>query len=164
MQHWYLIRTKPGAERIAQDNLRDVVETIFLPMAKMKLRQGDRIVHRVSPVFPSYLFASFDLASAARQIRYTPGVRDIVRFGEQAAIVPDHVIDELMLRCSDGPADLAEPKLTPGSPLEVVGGPFRKFDAVFEGYVSGNERVAVLLSVMNDRLRVVMPAGMVAPA
>jgi transcriptional antiterminator RfaH len=133
-------------------------------MASMKIRQGDRTYQRVSPVFPSYLFAAFPLASAARRIRYTPGVRDIVRFGEQVAIVPDRVIDELMLRCADGPVDFSKPAFLPGSPLEVVGGPFRKFDAVFEGYLSGSERVAVLLSVMNDTRRVVMPVSMVVQA
>jgi transcriptional antiterminator RfaH len=164
MQNWYLVRTKAGAERVAQDNLRNVVDRTLLPMGRMRIRQGDRTIQRVSPIFPSYLFASFSLASTARRIRYTPGVRDIVRFGDYATVVPDQVIDELMLRCADGPVDLSKPALIPGSPLEIVGGPFREFRAVFEGYLSGSERVAVLLSLMNAKRRVVMPAGMVVPA
>jgi transcription antitermination factor NusG len=164
MQSWYLIRTKSGAERVAQENLRGVVEQTLLPQARTRVRQQNRVVERVSPVFPSYLFALFPLASTARRIRYTPGVREIVRFGEQAAVVPDNVIEELTLRCAAGPLDFCRPAYAPGSPLEILSGPFREFRAVFEGYLNGTERVAVLLSVMNARRRVVMPAAMVATA
>ena len=164
MDNWYLIRTKTGAERIAHAQLQHVVERTLLPLAKTQVRQGDRTFQRISPIFPCYLFAFFSLGHAARQIRYTPGVRHIVKFGEQAAAVPVWVIDELITRCADGPVDLPKPRLSIGAPLRVVHGPFHDFDAVFDGYCDGTERVAVLLSVMNAERRVVMPATMVIAA
>jgi transcriptional antiterminator RfaH len=164
MYNWYLIRTKTGAERIAHEQLQHVVERTLLPLAKTQVRQGDRTFQRISPIFPCYLFAFFSLGHAARQIRYTPGVRNIVQFGEQAAAVPVWVIDELMSRCTEGPVDLSKPRLSIGAPVKVVDGPFHNFDAVFDGYCSGAERVAVLLSIMNARRRVVMPAAMVTAA
>jgi hypothetical protein len=48
--------------------------------------------------------------------------------------------------------------------LKVVRGPFQQLDAVFDGYLDGQERVAVLLSLMNAERRVVMPANMVIAA
>ena len=162
MQNWYLIRTKAGAERIANEQLKPIVERTLLPLAKTQLRQGDRTFQRVSPIFPCYIFAYFSLGHMARQIRYTPGVRNIVQFGEQAATVPNWVIDELTSRCAEGPVDLSMPRLSVGAPVRVVRGPFHTFDAIFDGYCSGTERVAVLLSVMNAERRIVMPAAMVA--
>jgi transcriptional antiterminator RfaH len=164
MQDWYLVRTKTGAERVAQAHLQHIVDGLLLPLAKTPVRQRDRTFLRVSPIFPCYLFASFDLGRAARQVQYTPGVRNIVRFGEQAAIVPSFVIDELVSRCAEGAVDLSEPRLARGAPVRVVGGPFEKFQAVFDDYCSGSERVAVLLSVMNAERRVVMPASLVIAA
>jgi len=164
MQNWYLIRTKPGTEKTAQANLRNVVERSLLPLATTQVRQKSRTVQRVAPIFPCYLFALFPLASTARQIRYTPGVREIVRFGETPAVVPDQVIEELTLRCANGPADFSKPAFVPGSSLEIVDGPFREFQAVFDGYLSGTERIAVLLSVLNANRRVIMPARMAIPA
>ena len=164
MQNWYLIRTKTGGERTAHEQLQHVVERTLLPLGKMPVRQRDRIFHRIGPIFPCYLFAFFCLERAARRIRYTPGVRDIVRFGEQAAIVPVWIIDELISRCAAGPVDLSKPALTPGTPVKVVRGPFREFDAVFDGYCRGAQRVAVLLSVMNAERRVLIPAPMVMAA
>ena len=164
MPDWYLIRTKTGAEKIAYAQLQHSVDQILLPLAKTQVRQRDRTFQRISPVFPCYLFARFDLAHMARQIRYTPGVSSIVRFGEHAAVVPDCVIDELISRCSEGPVDLEKPTLALGAPVTVVDGPFHEFQAVFDGYLSGTERVAVLLKIMNAKRRVVMPARMVIAA
>jgi transcriptional antiterminator RfaH len=164
MDNWYLIRTKTGAERIAHKQLQQVVGRTLLPLAKTQIRQRDRSFQRISPIFPCYLFAFFSLAHVARQIRYTPGVSHIVRFGEQAAPVPVWVIDELISRCAEGPVDLSKPRLSMGTSVRVVRGPFHDFDAVFDGYCSGTERVAVLLSVMNAERRVVMPATMVIAA
>ncbi len=164
MEDWYLVRTKTGGERTAQEQLQHVVERTLLPLGKMQIRQGDRIFHRVTPIFPSYLFAFFCLGRSARQIRYTPGVRDVVRFGEQAAAVPVWVIDELISRCADGPIDFSKPGFSHGAHLRVIGGPFRNLHAVFDGYLSGTERIAVLLSIMNAERRVVMPANMLAAA
>jgi len=163
-QDWYLIRTKTGGERTAQKQLQGVVERTLLPLGNMQVRQRDRTFQRIGPVFPCYLFAFFCLASTARQIRYTPGVRDIVRFGEQAAVVPVWVIDELVARCVQGPVDLSKPAFSKGEPVKVLRGPFQELQAVFDGYLSGAERVAVLLSIMNAERRVVMPANMVMAA
>jgi transcriptional antiterminator RfaH len=164
MENWYLIRTKTGGERTAHEQLQHVVERTLLPLAKTQIRQGDRTFQRVSPLFPCYLFAFFSLGHAARQIRYTPGVRNIVQFGEQAAAVPVWIIDELISRCAEGPVDLSKPRFSIGTRVKVVRGPFQEIDAVFDGYCSGTERVAVLLSIMNAERRVVMPARMVIAA
>jgi transcriptional antiterminator RfaH len=164
MHNWYLIRTKTGAERTAHEQLKHVVERTLLPMAKTQLRQGDRTFQRINPIFPCYLFAFFSLGHSARQIRYTPGVRGIVQFGEHAATVPSWVIDELTSRCAEGPIDLSKPTLSIGAPVRVVRGPFVQFNAIFDGYCSGTDRVAVLLSVMNAERRVVMPVTMVTAA
>lgn len=162
-RNWYLIRTKPNCEKIARDNLPKIVDETLLPLAMFRLRQHGRTVQRAGPVFPSYLFAHFSLGRAARQIRYTPGVHEIVRFGEWAPVVPAVVIEDVMQRCSRGPAELSESRLSVGSPVKVIAGPFRDFEAVFDGYLNGSERVAVLLSVMNAQRRAVLPANMVLP-
>jgi transcriptional antiterminator RfaH len=164
MEDWYLIRTKTGGERSAQEQLQHVVKRTLLPLGKTQVRQRYRTFQRVGPIFPCYIFAFFSLGHAARQIRYTPGVRDVVRFGEQAAIVPVWVINELIDRCAEGPVELSKPGFSHGALVKVVGGPFRDLHAVFDGYLDGTERVAVLLSVMKAERRVAMPASMVVAA
>ncbi len=161
---WYLIRTKTGYERIARDQLRKITEQTLVPLGTVKIRQQGRTIQRVSPIFPCYIFSFFSLGHAGRQVCYTPGVREIVRFGDRAAVVPAAVIEELIERCSHGPVDLSQHRLSRGSPLKVIGGPLRDFDAVFDGYLNGTDRVAVLLSLMNAERRAVLPTAMVIPA
>jgi len=164
MQDWYLVRTKAGAERTVREQLQHVVDRVVLPLANMPIRQKDRTFQRIGPLFPTYLFAFCSLQSVGRQIRYTPGVRNIVQFGDQAAVVPTDVMDELISRCAGGLVDLSKPRLLAGKPVKVVRGPFQELQAVFDGYRSGTERVAVLLSVMNAERRIIMPARMVIAA
>jgi transcriptional antiterminator RfaH len=164
MREWYLLRTKVGGERRTQEQLRHLVEETLLPLGKMPVRQRDRTFDRISPIFPCYLFARFSLEHNARRIRYTPGLRDIVKFGERAAVVPGWVINELNARCAQGPIEFAEPGFSRGSAVKVVDGPFRQFEAIFDGYLTGSERIAVLLSIMNAERRIVMPRNMVMAA
>jgi len=164
MREWYLLRTKTGEERKAQRYLDGLVESTLLPLGKTQVRQRGGVVERIAPLFPCYLFALFSLSVAARKVRYTPGVRDIVQFGGQAAIVPHWVIDQLALRCADGPVALSKPSFSPGDAIKVLDGPFQQFEAIFDAYLSGTERVSVLLSIMNAERRVVLPTHMVAAA
>jgi transcriptional antiterminator RfaH len=164
VQDWYLVQTKPGSERIAQAHLKTIVDRTLLPLCKTQVRQREHTFDRVSPMFPSYLFTFCSLAHASKPIRYTPGVRGIVRFGERAAVVPGPVMEDLIARCADGPLDLSRPALSSGSALKVVSGPFRELRAVFDCYLSGTDRVAVLLSLLNAERRVTLPASMVVAA
>jgi transcription antitermination factor NusG len=116
----------------------------------------------VAALFPGYMFALFNIERYS-QLRYTRGVRQIVCFGEEAAVVPQWIIEELKLRCSNGPVELPERRLVAGERVIVIDGPFREFDGIFERHLSGPERVAILLSVMGAGRRAVLPASMVAP-
>lgn len=77
------------------------------------------------------------------------------------AVAPYWVIEELTGRCAEGPVELSKPALCPSDPVRVLGGPFQPFEAIFDGYLGGTERVAVLLSIMSAERRLVMAAAMV---
>jgi transcriptional antiterminator RfaH len=121
------------------------------------------LTESVAALFPGYIFALFDVEREYSRLRYTRGVRQIVCFGEEAAIVPQWIIDELKRRCARGPVELPVCPLMPGQRVIVVDGPFRQFEGIFERHLSGPERVAILLSVMGAGARAVLPASMVAP-
>jgi transcriptional antiterminator RfaH len=121
------------------------------------------MVDSVAALFPGYLFASFDVDGEFSRLRYTRGVREIVCFGGQAAVVPDWIVAELKQRCADGPLELLTRRLKAGERVMVIEGPFRQFEGVFERHLSGPERVAILLSAMGAGARAVLPARMVVP-
>ena len=158
---WYLIRTKAGEERRAQEQLNRISKDVLRPLIKTRVRRSGRLVESVSPLFPCYLFALLDLAHEWGNVRYTRGVRELVCFGGEPAVVPEPIVHELKERCAIGPLELPTRQLSPGERVRVVDGPLRELEGVFERYLSGPERVAILLSVVGGA-RILLSARMVA--
>lgn len=163
-EEWYLLRTKAGEERLAQDQVSRLAAEVLLPLIKVHVRRWNQIVESIAPLFPGYLFARFDLDGEYSRLRYTRGMRGVVCFGEEPAVVPERIIGELKQRCAQGPVELPRRRFSAGERVMVVDGPFRQVEGLFERYLSGAERVAILLSVLGVGARAMVPASMVVPA
>jgi transcriptional antiterminator RfaH len=161
---WYLVRTKAGEERRANDRLSRFVDEAFLPLMKVRVRRWSKLVELIVPLFSCYLFAIFDFERDYNHVRHTSGVQYVVHYGDRPAMVPGWIVRELKERCVGGPIEIRRCELRPGEPVRVVGGPFREFEGIFERNLSGSERVAILFSMMGAGTRVVMPTSMVEKA
>lgn len=160
---WYLIRTKPGKERWVRDQLSLCLPEVFLPMLKARTPRWGKLAVSVTPLFPCYLFARFDLASSYYDVRYAPGVGGIVSAGIDPLAIPEAIIADLKSRGVDDVFEIHERPFDNGERVRILDGPFRGFEAMFERYLSGAERVAILLgAVQNAGLRVVLPAHALA--
>jgi transcriptional antiterminator RfaH len=160
---WYLIRTKTGKERWVKDQLQPVVPEVFLPLLKGRAPRWGRMAMSIGPLFPCYVFARFDLQTRYFDVKYMPGVQAIVSAGNDPLAVPSAIVTEIRRRGVDDVIEIPEKPLGHGERVTVVEGPFRGFEAIFERYLSGAERVAILLSAIEaGGLRVVLPASAVA--
>jgi len=160
---WYLVRTKSSKERWVNDQLAAILPEVFLPMLEARIPRWGRMAWSITPLFPGYLFARFDLQQRYFDVKYMPGVQGIVSAGNDPLAVPLVVIDEIRRRGTNGVVKIEEMAYDSGQRLRVVEGPFRGFEAIFERYLSGAERVAILLSAIEATgLRVVLPASAVA--
>lgn len=161
--NWYLIRTKTGKERWVRDQLAGVVPEVFLPMLKAKVPRWGRMAVSIAPLFPCYLFARFDLQRQYFDVKYMTGVRSIVSAGIDPLAVPAAIVSEIRRRGVGDVIEIPEKPFGTGERVVVVEGPFRGFEAIFQHYLSGAERVAILLSaVESGGLRVVLSASAVA--
>jgi transcriptional antiterminator RfaH len=157
--NWYLVRTKPGKERWVRDQLRSIVAEVFLPLLRARAPRWGRMATAVTPLFPCYLFARFDLHERYFEVKYLPGVSAIVSAGSDPLAVPPAIVSEIRRRGVDDVVEIKQAPLGSGERVVVVEGPFRGFEAIFERYLSGAERVAILLGAVEARgLRVVLPA------
>jgi transcriptional antiterminator RfaH len=157
--NWYLVRTKPHKELWVRDQLTNCSAEVFLPL----LRTRRRLKIALSPLFPCYLFASFDLQRDYFKIKYTAGVHGLVSAGNEPLAVPASIIVDLKGRGSDGAVELPQKAFDRGERVKVISGPFRGFEAIFERYLSSSERVAILLeAVQTQGIRVVMPTDFVS--
>ena len=160
---WYLIRTKAGKERWVRDQLQTMFPDVFLPLLKSKAPRWGRMVMSTGPLFPCYVFARFDLQLGYFDVKYMPGVRGIVSAGNDPLAVPPGIINEIRRRGNGDVVELLEKPFDSGEKVMIVEGPFRGFEAIFQRYLSGAERVAILLSAIEaGGLRVLLPASAVA--
>ena len=114
-----------------------------------KFRRG-RITKVVEPMFSRYLFIQLDhVNSNWGPIRSTLGVSKLVTFGNQAAAVPDELIDVLRL----APLQDAKRILTKGDVVEFIKGPLKGMTGIFEQQ-DGDIRAMVLIELINQSHKV----------
>ncbi len=151
---WYVVQSKPGQAEKAAQELRNQGFEVFLPLVKVeKLKRGKR-VEQEEPLFPGYLFIELsEVASNWRPIRSTRGVARVITFGNQPAVVPDDVVEQLR----DSLKLQAEMRtLEPNQPVRITEGPFANLNAVFTEY-DGEKRAFLLLELLGQWQRLSIP-------
>jgi len=162
--HWYTVQTKPKKEGTVEKRLKDLDVEVFLPWLRLRRRIGSRFQRVLDPLFPGYLFCRLDLLAAGKAARYSPGVKDFVRFGNSIAEVGEEIIGDLRERCPDGVAEYKPRPFRAGEAVMIREGPLSNLEAVFEEDMSGSDRVAVLLDILGRQTRLVLKQEMIARA
>lgn len=146
VKRWYALYTKPHQERQVSGLLEEQGIETYLPTVRRKVRRRDRPDRVV--YFPCYLFARVDFRATPRSsIAWMPGIRRIVSFGEQPAVVDDAIVSIVRQRLGDI-EEVAYGRIKQGDRVRITSGPLRDLEAVFDRPLSAAERVRVLLDVM----------------
>ncbi|MBN4046397.1 transcriptional activator RfaH [bacterium AH-315-P15] len=156
---WYLAQIKPNSFRIAERNLKQQGFNVFNPTQNETRKRTGRFVSVVRPLFPGYLFLSFDPKSAPwRAINSTYGVSRLVTLGQTAPKpLPSKLIAGLMLRCDEAGRLLPTTVLQPGDEVRVMSGPFADFVTKVES-IAADQRIWVLLDIMGRDAKVAVSA------
>jgi transcriptional antiterminator RfaH len=159
--YWHAINTKCHSEQIAELKLKQLGIETFTPQIKQRkrIRRKDQTV--VGPLFPSYLFARFDLMKHYRAVTYATGVKNIVSFGALPAIVDDQIVESLRSKLVDGYIVLSPPSFRHGQLVRIQEGPLQGFEALFDHEMTGQQRAVLLLRTIAYQGRVVVPMGQV---
>lgn len=159
---WFVVRTKAHKETLACNDLTRREIEAFMPLVETPRQVYGRLALARTPLFPCYLFARVE-ADAMYQVRNTRGVREIVSAGGEPCAVPESVVDDLKGKCVDGVFEPPPEQFRRNEPVRVKFGAFKGWDALFERYLSADERVAILLrTVEATGVRVVLPAWSIA--
>jgi transcriptional antiterminator RfaH len=161
--HWYLIHTHPKQEERAEGNLMSFgVETLAPRLKERRLNSytGKAVCH-VKPLFPSYIFAKFRIDDLYSKVRYPRGIRRLVSFGDEPAVIDEEIITVIRSRVAeDGFAMIAE-DLKPGDDVIISDGPFKNFAGVFEREMKGPDRVRILLQTVSYQAHIEIEREMV---
>jgi len=164
MEKWYVARSKARSEEILwkQYCLRNI-ESYYPYLHVKPVNPRSR---KTQPYFPGYLFVHVDLATVGiSALEYVPGAAGLVSFDEEPATVPDGLIATLRQKLDELAAASVQalsPSLRKGDAVAIHTGVFNGYEAIFDVYLSGTDRVRVLLSfIENQPVPVEMPASYV---
>lgn len=151
---WFCVRTAPKAEYHAFLGLGEIGFRAYLPQIVVRRIRYQKPETSIRPMFPSYLFVTFDPAAAEWGAIYrTKGVsRLFTTVSGQPASIRDGSIERLMAkgRAGDGVIDdeaPSFPRIAPGDAVRIVEGPFADWSGVCQW--STDERIGVLMTLFN---------------
>lgn len=147
---WYVVATKPRQEVVAQDHLQRQGYATLLPTLRLRKRQRGKWQEVTEPTFPGYVFVGLELGrDDMAPIRSTQGCRDLVRFGQQPAVVHEDIIRALQMGNSaqGASADEIKDPFSPGDVVLIEDGPFQGLSAIY-CMNKGADRVQVLITLL----------------
>lgn len=145
-RQWFCIQTKRKYEDFATLNLERKGITVFSPKIEEEVVRNYRNVKRVVPLFPSYIFARFDLMCEHNKARWTPGVKQILSNRRGPIQIEDVIIYEIAVALEQ--RSFSPTELKAGDTVTVSSGSFQGLNGIFQYYTSGEARVRVLLDLV----------------
>ena len=159
---WYCVRTQPKREHIAagQLELLDGVE-VFAPRIRFKRRTPRGKVWFEESLFPGYIFARFDFFEMLRAVSSAVGVRGLVRFAGECAVVSESIIEMLREEMASAKTIVIpdEPRVSVGDEAVVAEGALMGLQAVITQVMPGGDRVKILLDMMGTAIEAEMPVS-----
>lgn len=166
MKRWYVVHTRPRAERVALDHLGRQGFTAFLPEYRRRRSHARRVEIVAAPLFPNYLFVLADIEKTRwRAISSTSGVSHLICAGDMPAPLPIGVVEEIQSRLDSNGFIVMKPNINfnVGDPIKITDGPFIDQVGFFE-CSTDEDRVTLLLTLLGRKLRVKIPLTAVEAA
>lgn len=154
---WYVVHCNAHADGQVERLMQSFGLEAYSPQIPRTRRWNGH-----KPLFPGYIFVRLDPSGPVwSRLRSMPGVRSLVGVGD----VPTPVSDEIVTVIRDRTAGLSQRvrRLQPGDAVAVVRGPLSDLEGVFCESLSGEERVVILLDVMQRQTRVALPKRDIVP-
>lgn len=151
---WFVVQSKPGQEIKAWVGVAEQGFETFFPSLTKEIRHARRVEKVVRPLFPCYLFVTFDLADPWGPILHTRGVQTIlgVATAGQPVRTPWGFVEMLSGQAraghfTQGAAPIE--RFAAGEKVKIMQGPFTGFEAIVD--IDERQRVKVLLDFLGTQ-------------
>lgn len=162
MTRWYVVYTQTRGEERALWHLKNQGFECFLPRCLKTRRHARRTDTVLEPLFPRYLFASFDAdVSRWRAINGSRGVVSLMTDGTQPLAVPSGLVERLQAEADDrGVTPLTSLGMFwKGRKVRIKTGPFAgQVGEVTEVFGRGLDRVKILLALLGAETSLDVPS------
>ena len=158
---WYLLQIKTQQRGRAQENLENQGFEFYSPSHRVKKIQRGKLQVRMEPLFQGYVFVQLNEQSDWRALQSTRGVTKVVSFNGR----PQPVDSMLILALRQRFASERDPEALykPGERVVIIDGCFKHIEAIVKA-VTPDERIIVLLNILNSQQTLAMQATQLAKA
>ena len=164
--NWYCIHTKPKKEKLVEHYLQNELglETYYPRLKRYKTIRRVRS-EVIEPLFPRYLFCKLDLAENYRAVTYGRDVIEVVGSGSRPTEVSFQTIERIRdWAGSESDIITLEPELiNAGDRIRIIEGPMQGLEAIFVRGTSQEERVSILLNLMDSQATVEINRSHIEP-
>jgi transcription antitermination factor NusG len=119
-EHWWVLHTRPRAEKALARLVLGHKLPFFLPLYKRQWRSRGRMLSSYLPLFPGYLFLRGDRDARLRALE-TNLVANCLPVSDQRRLTAD--LKNVFTLMGSGSALSPEDRLQPGTHVEIVSGP-----------------------------------------
>ena len=163
-KEWFILQFKPNSHHQAVKNLNQQGFETFLPLNDTTSRKASRFVTSTKPLFPGYMFISFDkIEPKWHKINNTYGVSRLITFNSILKSIPTTFVENLMMRYDLSGNLLPVEKLKKGDQVKVLKGPFANIIATVEKY-EDDQRIWILMDLMGRMSKIQMQFDAVQPS
>jgi len=145
---WYVVQTKAGDEHRVQTHLLNQEIDTFLPLLDTFQCCNGKMIHRIKPFFPNYLFARLDLKRQYYKVKWTRGVSRILGTGNGPIPIAEKVIQSIKERAGENNIVKLEEAWKEGDVVQITSGPLKDLVGIFHRKMSDSGRVKILLSLI----------------
>ena len=152
MLRWYVMQSKPRKEAFLRERLRIQRIDVYLP--SIRVNPVNPRARKEQPFFPGYLFVQVDLEEIPiSEFRRISGSIGLVCYGGEPAHVGDALIREIQAQVEEitDSADRYVDRFRSGDLVVIKDGPFATYKAMFDCRLSGQDRVRVLLELLQGQ-------------
>ncbi len=151
---WYCVKTQPKREHFAAQHLRELpgVE-VFCPRLRYRKATRRGKIWWLEALFPGYVLAKFTRSDSERAVKYSQGVRGLVRFGGEVPSVSEEFVNALRVEWAEKYDETVTlmPSVQPGEEVEVATGPLRGMRGTVVDVLPATERVRILLEFLGKQ-------------
>jgi len=149
MNNWLVANYKINEIKRVEINLKNQSFDYYLPRIVTKK-------HNLNPkeevMFPGYIFINAEVDKYS-SVRYTKGIKDIIRFGENIAQISDEEIKSINFVEKSSREEPLIQKIQIGQEVNIISGTFKGNIAKICSLPS-KERVGILLRVLGSMRRI----------
>lgn len=161
-ENWYVLKTKPFAEKKVFSNLEKKQVNVFLPLTVVVRQWSDRKKKIQVPLIPSVVFVKCNQKNL-HLFHGEAGVVCVLNYLKKPAIVKEFEIENLRILVTEfvGEEIVFEAiSIAPGQLVEVINGPFKGMIA--EAILSnGKHRIKVKIAALNSQCAINIPSSFV---